>query len=415
MTDLIEMGKRARSSAAQLAVTLSGEKNKALLAIADALEQNSASVLAANALDMEAAKKNGMSSAMQDRLRLTEERLADIAAAVRYVESLEDPVGRITGGDIRPNGLVITKRTVPLGVVAMIYESRPNVTVDCAALSLKSGNACILRGGSEAIHSNNALVDLMRSAVESVGLPEDSIQLVKDTARETATQLMKLNGYVDLLIPRGGAGLIFTVVRNATVPVIETGAGNCHIFVDESADLAMATAILDNAKTSRPSVCNAVETLLVHKNIAEAFLPMAADALAHASVELRGCPETVRILGDKAVPASDSDWAEEYDDYILAIKVVEGLDQAIAHIDAFSTRHSEAILTGSYENSKLFCDRVDSAAVYVNASTRFTDGGEFGLGAEIGISTQKLHARGPMGLSHLTSYKYIVQGAGQIR
>ncbi|MDL2233339.1 glutamate-5-semialdehyde dehydrogenase [Ruminococcaceae bacterium OttesenSCG-928-L11] len=412
---LMGLGVRARKSATELAIALSGVKNDALEAIASAVAFHMEQILAANAKDMAAAKESGMSDAMQDRLLLTEDRLRDIAEAVRYVKGLEEPVGRVVGGDIRPNGLQIVKRTVPLGVVGMIYESRPNVTVDCAALCLKSGNACILRGGKEAIHSNMALVSVMREAVESVGLSADCIQLVEDTSRETATELMRLNGYVDVLIPRGGAGLIASVVKNATVPVIETGAGNCHIFVDATADLEMAARVLNNAKTSRPSVCNAVETLLVHRDCGAKFLPMAADALAHAGVELRGCEQTVAILGERAKPATEEDWATEYDDYILAIRVVEDMEEAIAHIEAYSTRHSETIMTQSHDNARLFCDRVDSAAVYVNASTRFTDGGEFGLGAEIGISTQKLHARGPMGLAHLTSYKYIINGSGQIR
>lgn len=415
MNILTPMGQRAKAAASVVALATTEQKNAGLFAIASLLEERSASILAANALDMEKADDNGVSKAMQDRLLLTEQRIREIAEAVRYVAGLEDPVGKVLDGRTMQGGMQMLRRSVPLGVIAMIYEARPNVTVDGASLCLKSGNACILRGGKEAIHSNLALVALMREAVASTGLPADCIQLVEDTSRESATALMQLEGYVDLLFPRGGKGLIQSVVKNATVPTIETGAGNCHIYVDESADLPMAAAILDNAKTSRPSVCNAAETLLVHQNCAEAFLPMAAEALAHAKVELRCCPEALRILGDRAVPATEADWETEYDDYILAVKVVEGLEEALAHIEAFSTRHSEAILTRDYSNAQAFCDRVDSAAVYVNASTRFTDGGEFGLGAEIGISTQKLHARGPMGLAHLTSYKYIINGNGQIR
>lgn len=415
MDTLIQMGQRAKAASSVLALATTEQKNAGLFAIASSLEEHSSSLLAANALDMEKADENGISKAMQDRLLLTESRVRDIAGAVRYVASLEDPVGKVLDGRTIQGGMRMIRRSVPLGVVAMIYESRPNVTVDGAALCLKSGNACILRGGKEAIHSNLALAALMREAVESTGLPADSIQLVEDTSRDSAAALMRLGGYVDLLFPRGNKGLIQSVMENATVPVVETGAGNCHIFVDESADLAMAASILDNAKTSRPSVCNAVETLLVHKAVAETFLPMAADALAHAKVELRGCRSAARILGSRVIPATEADWETEYDDYILAIRVVDGLEEALAHIAKWSTHHSEAIITQDYNNGQAFCDRVDSAAVYVNASTRFTDGGVFGLGAEIGISTQKLHARGPMGLAHLTSYKYIVNGNGQIR
>jgi glutamate-5-semialdehyde dehydrogenase len=414
-TNLTEIGKRAKAAASCLAGATTEQKNQVLEAIAAILEARMPPVLAGNATDMAAAGDNGVSIAMQDRLLLTEPRLREIAAAVRYVKSLDDPIGKVLDGRAIAGGMQMIRRTVPLGVIAMIYESRPNVTVDGAVLCLKSGNACILRGGKEAIHSNLALVALMREAVESAGLPADCIQLVEDTSRESATALMRLDGYVDLLFPRGGKGLISSVVQNATVPTIETGAGNCHIFVDESADLAMAASVLDNAKTSRPGVCNAVETLLVHRAVAETFLPLAADTLAHAHVELRGCPETLAILGDRAIPATEEDWATEYDDYILAIKVVGSLSEAITHIETYSTHHSEAILTRNVDNARIFCDQVDSAAVYVNASTRFTDGGVFGLGAEIGISTQKLHARGPMGLAHLTSYKYILTGNGQVR
>ena len=417
MSTLLEMGQKARLSAAALSTASSAQKNKALTAIADALETpgNMALVLAANAVDMSMAEENGISIAMQDRLYLTESRLRDIADAVRYVRGLEDPVGKVLDGHSAPNGLQIIRKTVPLGVIGLICESRPNVTVDCAALCLKSGNACILRGGKEAIHSNTALATLMRDAIETAGFQPDSIQLVTDTSRQSATELMQLKGYVDLLFPRGGKGLIRSVVENATVPTIETGAGNCHIFVDESADLAMAAQIVDNAKTSRPSVCNAVETVLVHRSVAEAYLPLMADAVAHANVELRGCPVTQSILGTRCIAATEADWDTEYEDFILSVKVVADLDEALAHIARYSTHHSEAIITTSLANANRFCDLVDSAAVYVNASTRFTDGGEFGLGAEIGISTQKLHARGPMGLSHLVSYKYVVSGNGQIR
>ncbi|MDR2932821.1 MAG: glutamate-5-semialdehyde dehydrogenase [Oscillospiraceae bacterium] len=415
MLNLTEIGERAKKSATQLAVMLSGQKDRALLAIAKALEENTAPVLEANAADLAQAAENGMSVPLQDRLLLTKERLFGIAEAVRYVVGLEDPVGQVLGGGIRPNGLKITKRAVPFGVIGLIYESRPNVTVDCAVLCLKSGNACILRGSKDAVRSNIALVRIMRDAIEKEGLNPDAIQLVEDTSRETAAEMMRLNSFIDVLIPRGGAGLIATVVQNSTVPVIETGSGNCHFYVDESADLDMAADILHNAKTSRPGVCNAAEKLLVHKNCARAFLPMAAERLRTHNVELRACPRARDILGDACIPATDSDWSTEYEDYILGIKIVNAIGEAIEHINRYSTHHSDAIITSDYANSRLFCDSVDSAAVYVNASTRFTDGGEFGLGAEIGISTQKLHARGPMGLTHLVSYKYILEGSGQIR
>ena len=412
---LITMGKQAKISAMTLSYTLSSVKNAALMAIAQALEDNVAHILAENEKDLAKADENGITNAMQDRLRLTGERISDIARSVRYIASLEDPVGRVIGGNIRPNGLQIVKRTVPLGVVGIIFESRPNVTVDCATLCLKSGNACILRGGKEAIHSNTVLVEIIRATLVASGIAPDSVQLITDTSRETALELMKLNEYVDVLIPRGGKGLIRSVVENAGVPVIETGAGNCHIFLDETADLQTAVSIVDNAKTSRPSVCNALETLLVHKRCAERLLPPIARCLRASHVVLRGCEKTRTVIDDGVVPATEEDWAEEYDDYILAIKVVDGLDEALAHIDRYSTHHSESILTNDAGNAKRFCDEVDSTAVYVNASTRFTDGGEFGLGAEIGISTQKLHARGPMGLAELVSYKYIITGNGQIR
>ena len=412
---LEEMGKRAKQSAVQLAALFSDKKNSALNAIARLLEEQIQEILSANEKDLAAAEQNGMSGAMMDRLRLTPQRIADIAQAVRYVASLPDPVGMVLDGGVRPNGLQIVRVSVPLGVVGIIFESRPNVTVDCAALCLKAGNACILRGGKEAIHSNKALVSIMRQALKAEGLPEDGIGLIEDTSRDTAREFMRLSGYLDVLIPRGGPQLISTVVQNATVPVIETGVGNCHLFVDETADLQMAAEIVDNAKTSRPSVCNALETLLVHEAAAREFLPVMKAKLDAFNVELRGCEHTRAILGECVVPACEEDYYTEFGDYILAVKIVRDVHEAIAHIGNYSTHHSDGILTRSYENSRLFTQLVDSAAVYVNASLRFTDGGEFGLGAEIGISTQKLHARGPMGLSHLTSYKYIVTGNGQIR
>ncbi|MCL2033632.1 MAG: glutamate-5-semialdehyde dehydrogenase [Oscillospiraceae bacterium] len=415
MSYLKEIGGRAKSAAFTLSQALTDEKNNALLSIAEALESGQDDILAANAGDLKEAEQNGMGSAMLDRLRLNGARIKEIADAVRNVAALPEPVGKTIGGETRPNGLEIVKVTVPLGVVGIIFESRPNVTVDCAALCLKSGNACILRGGKEAIRSNAALVSCMQKALEGTKIPPGCIQLVEDTSRETAAEMMRLNGYIDVLIPRGGKGLIQSVVRNATVPVIETGAGNCHVFVDESAKHDMAVNIVNNAKTQRPSVCNAVETLLIHKNCADALLPEIAGRLSESSTEIRGCEKTLAILGKVAVPACEDDYMTEFGDYIIAVKVVGGIDEAIRHIEKYSTRHSEAIVTESYENSRRFLREVDSAAVYVNASTRFTDGGVFGLGAEIGISTQKLHARGPMGLTSLLSTKYMVTGSGQIR
>lgn len=415
MYDIETVARRSRAAARLLATTGTEIKNKALSAIADALEKNAIRVLDANAEDLRKARENGMSQAMQDRLALTKERLISIADAVRQVASLEDPVGKILGGEIRPNGLEITKISVPMGVIGVIYESRPNVTADIAALCLKSGNACLLRGGSEAFQSNQMLAAVMREAVETAGLSPDCILLVEDTSREVSARMMRLNGLIDLLIPRGGKGLIQSVVENASVPVIETGAGNCHIYVDKAADLTMAVEILYNGKVSRPSVCNALETLLVHRDVAEEFLPMAKKRLDEASVEWRGDAETAHILGDEVVSAEEEDYFAEFNDYILACKVVESLDEALNRIETYSTRHSEVIVTDNVSTGQRFLREVDSAAVYLNASTRYTDGGEFGLGAEVGISTQKLHARGPMGLAQLTSYKYRIVGQGQVR
>jgi glutamate-5-semialdehyde dehydrogenase len=415
---LTQLGKNAKAAAYNLAGAKTGDKNAALMAIAAALEANVPAILAANEIDMSNAESNGISVTLRDRLRLSGERVADIAEAVRFVAGLPDPVGRVLGGGSRPNGLDIVKKATPLGVIGIIYESRPNVTVDSAVLCLKSGNACILRGGSDAINSNKAIVDIMREALSSTVIPSGAIQLVEDTSRETARELMRLSEYLDVLIPRGGQGLIDTVVQNANVPVIETGSGNCHIFVDETADVNMAVEIVNNAKISRPSVCNAVETVLIHSNIVANVLPPIAAKLQDKSVELRVCPRSMEVLSDNgipAIPATEDDWCTEYLDYTLAVKVVGTLDEALMHIDQYSTHHSEAIVTRSYENGARFAAMVDSAAVYVNASTRFTDGGEFGLGAEIGISSQKLHARGPMGLEELCSYKYIVTGNGQTR
>ena len=371
--------------------------------------------LEANQLDIAAAKENGMRPAMLDRLTLTPERIGGIVDAVRHVCALPDPIGRVTKMETRPNGLIIGKRTVPLGVIAIIFEARPNVTVDAAALCLKSGNVCILRGGKEAFRSNLAVTKLMREALASVGLPEDCISLVQDTSRETANELMHLDQYVDVLIPRGGAGLIRTVAKESSVPVIRTGEGVCHIYIDAEADLDMGAKVLYNAKCSRPSVCNAVECVLIHEAVLEPFLTKAVPLLEEKNVELRCDGKALDILGDKAIPAMEADWDAEYDDYILAVRTVKNTQEALDFIAAHSTGHSEAIITNNYFTAQHFLDSVDAAAVYVNASTRFTDGGEFGLGAEIGISTQKMHARGPMGLEELTSSKYIIYGEGQVR
>lgn len=408
---IVSLGRAAKNASNEISRASTAQKNAALDAIARLLVERSDEITAANKLDLEYAAAKGIPAPMLDRLKLDEKRIAGIADSLHELIRLADPVGS-GSRTTRPNGLVIENIRVPLGVVAIIYEARPNVTVDAAALCVKTGNACILRGGSEAINTNRALTQLMRDALCEVGLPADSVALVNDTTRESATALMKLRGYIDLLVPRGGAGLIRSVVENAEVPVIETGAGNCHIYVDESADLDMAVKVTLNAKLSRPSVCNAAETLLVHKNIAAQFLPAFKSALTHELV-IRGCERTREIIDCEA--ADETDWATEYDDYILAVRVVDSLDEAIAHISRYSTKHSEAIITRSMESADRFRSEIDAAAVYVNASTRFTDGGEFGFGAELGISTQKLHARGPMGLDALTTNKYLVTGNGQIR
>lgn len=409
------MGKLAKEAARKLALADSATKNRALAAVAKALRDNSDKIIAANKIDLENGKNNGLSESLLDRLALSAARIDGIATGVEEIIALPDPIGVIESGSRRPNGLEVVKVRVPLGVIGIIFEARPNVTADAAALCLKSGNAVILRGGKEAIGSNKAIADVMREAVRSVGMDENCIQLIEDTSRESANALMKLNGYLDVLIPRGGAGLIKATVENATVPVIETGTGNCHAFVDESADLSMAADIVFNAKTSRPSVCNALETLLVHKNIADKALPAIKARLDEKNVELRGCERTREILGESVIPATDEDYATEFLDYILAVKVVDDLQSAIEHISKYSSGHSECIITENLQNATLFERAIDSSAVYVNASTRFTDGGEFGFGAEIGISTQKLHARGPMGAPQLTSTKFIVRGNGQIR
>ena len=410
-----QLGARAKAVAATLAAASPKQKNDALAAIADALIARTEEIVAANQTDLENAVKNNMSKSMQDRLLLNPERIKGIADGVRKLISLEEVVGQVEAGYVRPNGLRIQKTRVPLGVIGIIFESRPNVTVDAATLCMKAGNCVILRGGKEAFSSNVCLTDIMRDAVQSAGLPADIIQLVPDTTRESSNQLMKLSEYLDVLIPRGGAGLINAVAQNATVPVIKTGVGNCHVYVDDSADLEMAVNIVDNGKTQRPSVCNAIETVLIHRDIAAKFLPMMKARLDAHNVTLHGDEETKAVLGDCVIPANDEDWATEYLDYQLAVKIVDDVDAAIAHISKYGTNHSECIVTKSLDHAEKFQREVDAAAVYVNASTRFTDGGEFGFGAEIGISTQKLHARGPMGLYELTSVKYLINGDGQVR
>ena len=415
MTPLQQQGALCKAAGRTLATAGTTRKNEALSAIAEILSERQDEWLAANAADVAAAKEAGMIPSMLDRLTLTPQRVADIVSAVRQVIALPDPVGRVDRMETRPNGLIIGRRRVPLGVIAIIFEARPNVTVDAAVLCLKSGNACILRGGKEAIRSNRCVAELMRKALASVGLPEDCVYLISDTSHETATELMHLDGYVDVLIPRGGGGLIRAVAKEASVPVIRTGEGVCHIYVDDEADLDMAAEILYNAKCSRPSVCNAVECVLVHQAIAEEFWRRALPLLDRHHVELRADEAALRLLGSRAVLAATSDWDAEYDDYILAVRTVNGMEEAVSFINDHGTGHSEAIMTTNYFRAQRFLDAVDAAAVYVNASTRFTDGGEFGLGAEIGISTQKMHARGPMGLEELTSCKYVVYGEGQVR
>lgn len=408
------LGMNAKKAARFLLGVGTKQKNDALSAVASALEEKADFIIAQNAIDIQNAKENGMSSSLVDRLRLDEGRIKGIADAVRDIVALDDPVGKVLGGETRPNGLKIEKVSVPLGVVAVIYEARPNVTADAAALCLKSGNAVILRGGKEAFCSNKAIADVMRAAVESAGLDKNCIQLVEDTSRDSAKELMTMNEYVDVLIPRGGAGLIRACVENSTVPVIETGTGNCHIYVDEFADIDKAVSLIFNAKVSRPSVCNACESLVIHSNIAKKALPLIKKELDKANVLIHADEEAALIIPDTVI-ATEEDFGKEYLGYEISVKIVESLDEAIAHITKYSTGHSECIVTENYENAMKFTTRIDSAAVYVNASTRFTDGGVFGFGAEIGISTQKLHARGPLGLSQLTTNKYLIFGNGQIR
>ena len=414
MTQLETMGAAAKA-ASRFLMNAGARKDDALLAIAKALRENAPAIIEANQTDLQNGKEAGLTDSLLDRLKLDEARIEGMAQGVEQVAALPDPIGKVLDGRTLKNGLKIEKVSVPMGVIGIIYEARPNVTSDAAALCLKAGSAVILRGGKEAIHSNRAIMSVMRTAIAGAGFPEDCIALVQDTSRQSATELMQLTDYLDVLIPRGGAGLIRSVVENAKVPVIETGVGNCHVYVDASADIEMAANIIFNAKTSRPSVCNAIETVLVHKDAAAAALPAIKAELDKKQVEIRGCEKTREILGDCVIPATEDDYEREFLDYILAVKVVDSLDDALDHIAKYSTGHSESIVTADYSAAEKFTACVDSAAVYVNASTRFTDGGEFGLGAEIGISTQKLHARGPMGLNELTSMKFIIKGNGQIR
>ena len=409
-----EIGIKALAAKDFLSTVTTQEKNKALLAIAQSLRNSSETIINENKTDLENGSKNGLSAGMLDRLLLDQKRIEDIAKAVEDVAALPDPCGRLLEETTRPNGLVIKKVSVPIGVIGIIYESRPNVTADAAVLCLKSSNAVILRGGKEAIHSNIAIVAAMRSALAACGFDENCIQLVTDTSRESANQMMHMNGYIDCLIPRGGKGLIRSVVENSTVPVIETGSGNCHIYVDESADIDMAANIIFNAKTQRISVCNACESLVIHSGILNRALPVIKKQLDEKQVEMRGDARAM-LAAEGVLPASEEDFAAEYLDYKISVKTVDSLDEAIKHINKYSTGHSESIITQNEEHAREFMQRVDSSSVYVNASTRFTDGGEFGLGAEIGISTQKLHARGPMGLRELTTTKYLIFGNGQVR
>ncbi|MEE1196192.1 MAG: glutamate-5-semialdehyde dehydrogenase [Lachnospiraceae bacterium] len=408
------IGKKARGAEPFMRNMKTVDKNKILKAVGEQLVKDAAEIIAANELDMENGRKNNMPSGLLDRLMLNEARIAGMTEGLNQIADLDDPIGEIAGMKRRPNGLLIGQQRVPLGVIGIIYEARPNVTADAFGLCFKTGNVVVLKGGSDAIHSNMAIVKSIRQVLKEFGACEDAVQLIEDTSRETTTAFMKMNQYIDVLIPRGGAGLIRAVVNNSTIPVIETGTGNCHIYVDESADLDMAIDIIFNAKTQRIGVCNACESLVVHKNVMEALLPALEKRLKEKNVELRGDELVCGILPD-AVKATEEDWGKEYLDYILSIKTVDSIDQAIAHINRYNTKHSEAIITKDYANAQKFLNEVDAAAVYVNASTRFTDGFEFGFGAEIGISTQKLHARGPMGLTALTTTKFIIYGDGQIR
>ncbi len=414
MGEIVKIGEKAKEAALKLASISTSVKDRALKLMADALEKEESFILEENKKDLAEGEKRGISKALLDRLLLNGKRIGDMARGLREVVALRDPVGEVVSGWRRPNGLLITKVRVPIGVVAIIYEARPNVTVDAAGLCLKTGNAVILRGSSVALNSNLALTKIISQAATEAGIPDGAIQALSDPSHEAAQELMSLTGYVDVLIPRGGEKLIKSVVENAKVPVIETGVGNCHVYVDAQADLEKALPIVINAKCQRPAVCNAAETLLVHESIAEEFLPRLAEALKERGVEIFGCPTTRKIIS-WAEEAQEEDWKTEYLELKIAVKVVESLEEAISHINKYGTRHSEAIITEDYTAARKFTERVDAAALYVNASTRFTDGGEYGLGAEIGISTQKLHARGPMGLEELTTTKYIVYGEGQVR
>ena len=414
MSILISMGQKAKEASYELGVASPGQKNEALTFMAEELIKAKEEIIKANEIDRQNAIKKGITDALLDRLSLDDSRIEAMAQGLLDIVKLQDPVGEVTNMWQMPNGLQIGQKRVPIGVLGIIYESRPNVTSDAAGLCLKSGNAVILRGASDAINSNKAVAKALVEGIKRSGLPQDCVQLLEDTSRETATEMMRLNDYIDVLIPRGGAGLIKSVIQNATVPVIETGTGNCHIFVDETADLEMAKAIVLNAKVQRPGVCNAAEKLLVHEAVANEFLPTIVKALRENDVEVKGCEKAQSIVNDIKV-IEEPEWHQEYLDLIIAVKVVKDVDEAIKHINKYNTGHSESIVTESYKNSQKFLQRVDAAAVYVNASTRFTDGGEFGFGGEIGISTQKLHARGPMGLKELTTSKYIIFGDGQIR
>ncbi len=412
--DLIQLGKQAKEAAAFMSNCKTTAKNEVLYAVAETLEEQTDRIIAANAVDMERGKENHMPEGLLDRLHLTKDRIAGMSEGLRQVAALDDPVGEVLSMKERPNGLRIGQKRVPIGVIGIIYESRPNVTADAFALCFKTGNAVILKGGSDALESNKAIVSVIQAVLSRHAFPEEAIQLITDTDRAVTAEFMKMNQYVNVLIPRGGAGLIRAVVDQAKIPVIETGTGNCHIYVDESADFTMAADIIFNAKTQRIGVCNTCESLVVHEKIAKDFLPVLVSRLEEKGVQIRGDELSLSCSGE-IVPAREEDWGTEYLDYIISVKTVSGIEEAIAHINQYNTGHSEAIITKDYRNAQKFLDEVDAAAVYVNASTRFTDGFEFGFGAEIGISTQKLHARGPMGLTALTSTKYIIYGDGQIR
>jgi len=414
MSDLIRIGQRAKEASITLGKMMQEDKNRVLKLCAEEILQSEPQIMAANAKDVAIAEKNGIKSSLIDRLRLTPERLKAMADGLLEIMALPDPIGEVLSMKVRPNGLTIGQKVVPLGVVGIIYESRPNVTADAFGLCFKTGNAVVLRGGSDAIHSNMAIIKALQNGLQKAGCTPDAVQLIENTSREVVSEFMRLNQYIDVLIPRGGAGLIKSVIENSTIPVIETGTGNCHIYVDEFADFEMALNIIDNAKTQRLGVCNACESLVVHKKISEAFIPLLVERLSLKGVEIRADERACKI-SSTCVPATEEDYATEYLDRIISLKVVDSIEEAITHINTYNTKHSEAIITQNYDHALKFLNEIDAAAVYVNASTRFTDGFEFGFGAEIGISTQKLHARGPMGLKALTTTKYIIFGNGQIR